>query len=404
MRCPYCGKSFKKKKLAVAHIEKMHVDKLEVEKMDACQAIYFNQHGRLTGTCMNCGGPTDWNFKTGKPSRVCNDPKCREQLRAAFSTNMKRTYGTDNLLSDMEHQRAMQHNRRIAGTYTFKKDGGKVEYLGKLEHNFLMFCDTVLDLPSSMILEPPEYFPYFDEKTGTWRTYMPDFYLPDYNLLVEIKDGGDHPNGNKAFQDTTKYKVEFKDRAMREQSRYNFIRISGTNYGPFLETLYQIVHEQEDDEKKRNAIVVINEAACNDLEDHIECGLEFEKIDPTRISLLTGYIHGSNIPRFVAITDSRIMADWYISDFENQSLQHTLYNNALLSECDCRQYSYVGNVEKMRQAFPAIVTAAEQAEGQYEWNILVILATSGICLDDGLSIKNNDKREMDFICLEGVDE
>ena len=84
--------------------------------------------------------------------------------------------------------------------------------------------------------------------------------------LVEIKDGGDHRNTNPAFLEETRYKVELKDEVMRKQTKYNYIRIGGTKYGPFLDTLYRIVHEGRDTEtpKTRNNLIVISEAACAD--------------------------------------------------------------------------------------------------------------------------------------------
>lgn len=401
-KCPYCGASFNKKRFAVDHIEKKHGDELSEAGMDACQALYFAQHQRLTGTCMNCGKPTEWNVKTGKPFKVCSDPKCREQLRETFRVNMTRTYGTDNLLTDMEHQREMQSNRRISGMYQFR-DGGKVEYMGKLDQNFLKFCDVVLDFKSQMIIEPPEYIPYYDEKTGTTRTYMPDHYLPDYNLMVEIKDGGDHPNGNQAFNDTTKYKVAYKDKAMREQNKYNYIRISGTNYGPFLETLYKIVHEQEDDNKPRNAVIVITESACCEFDDNVDFSTDNEKIDPDRITLIVGYLPNSDTPAYVAISDSKILSNWIVSDYENQLIRSAAYDDPIFKEGGYEIYKYVGRAEDMQAVFPLIVNYAADVEALHEWDIIKILGISNIFFDNGRhggSLCNNNNRHCDFVLMD----
>ena len=399
MRCPYCGKNYAKKEMVVTHLEKVHSDKLEEKGMDACQALYFENHGKLSAKCMcGCGKDTPWNYKTGKPAKVYPSPECRKRLRELYTTNMNHTYGKTTLLDDPAHQREMQRHRRIAGKYKFS-DGGEVEYLGNLERNFLMFCDTVMDLSSTMILEPPEYFQYYDEKAGKNRIYMPDYYLPDYNLLVEIKDGGDHPNGNKAFQDTTRYKVQYKEAAMRSQDRYNYIRISGTNYGPFIEALYQITHVQDADGKKRNALVIVNESACVDIEDKIDFS-KSEQIIADRIRLLIGYVEGTNTVSYVAVTDSTIMASWIVSDYETQTLFQAAHDHPIFRDGGYEIYKYIGNQEAMQTVFNMLVGISTDPDDRGSKDIVEILGASSIYFDNGTGLANNTQRRSDFILLE----
>jgi len=313
---------------------------------------------------------------------------------------MRNVYGTDNLLADMEVQRELQHHRKIAGVYTFKTDGGKVEYMGQLERNFLVFCDTVLDIPSSMIFDPPEYFPYYDEQAQKWRTYMPDYYLPDYNLLVEIKDGGSHPNGNDEFNKTTKYKVQYKDEAMRNQDKYNYIRISGANYGPFLEILYQIVHEQEPDGKKRKAIIIINEEACTDFADNVNYDIYQEKVSRDNITLRVGYVLNTSTVGYVAITDSRYKTYFIVTDYQDQTLRTHQANELpeAYSDCSSVDYTFVGDVESMQKAFIRILSVAQSSTyTPTDWDILHVFADYGISFDDGMITRNNDMRRMDFV-------
>lgn len=264
MKCPFCHRNFQTKSIAIDHINKVHPAELEKTGMDAPQSLYFSTHNTLHGKCMcGCGKDTDWNYKTGKPYKVSNDPKCRERLSRKAEENLYRVHGMtkSTMMSDMEHQKEMMQHRPTAGKYKFA-DGGEVEYLSTLEHNFLKFCDVVMELNSKMIQDPPETITYFDSKANRERYYIPDYYLPDYNLLIEIKDGGKHPNTNPAFMEETKYKVRMKDDAMRAQSKYNYIKIVDKNYGPFLETLYKIVDLGRDDSPKKNAVIVITESAC----------------------------------------------------------------------------------------------------------------------------------------------
>lgn len=400
MKCPICNKNFPKKDDAVEHLTKVHPEKLEEKHMDACQLLYFESHGTLAGKCMcGCGKDTPWNYKTGKPCKVYPSAECQKRIRETYKSNMSRTYnGRITLLDDMDHQREMQKHRRIAGKYKFP-DGGEVDYLARLEMNWLMFCDKVLDFTSNMIVDSPEYFPYYDEKAGKMRMYMPDYYLPDYNLLVEIKDGGDHPNGNKAFQDTTRYKVEYKDEVMRKQDKYNYIRISGTNYGPFVEALYQIVHEQAGDDKPRKALVMITETACADFSDLID----YESADlvkPDRIKLLIGYMEGTTTPSYYAITDSMYFANWIVGDCETQTLFQANMEHPLFQRGGYEMYKYVGDAEAMQEVFNMLVAITESDEPNNDWNILEILDESCIYFCNEHGVCNNSQRRSDFILID----
>lgn len=399
MKCRYCGKSCKTRQDTIDHIEKYHSDELVKEGLDAPQAYWLTTHTGLTGRCLcGCNRETPWNYKTGKPCKVYPSEECRKRIRETYKSNMKRTHnGRITLLDDPEQQRKMQKSRHIAGKYKFP-DGGEVDYLGKLEMNWLMFCDKVLDFTSNMIVEPPEYFKYLDKKTNTMRTYMPDYYLPDYNLLVEIKDGGNHPNGNKAFQDTTRYKVEYKEDVMRNQDKYNYIRVSGTNYGPFVEALYQIVHEQQEDGKPRKALVLISEAACVDIDDEIDYD-QPEEIDPDSISLLVGYIENSSVPSYAAISDSAYKASWIVSDYESRTMFQASHDHPIFQTGGYEMYRYIGDKETMQSVFNLLVSCTTGEEECGQWDIIYILGEYSIYFTNG-SMSNNHHRKTDFIMTE----
>ena len=272
MNCPdpKCRKYFDKKQKCIDHINQNHGDQLDQLNMDAAQWLYYSTHGTIKGKCCcGCGRDTEWNYKTGKPYKVSSNPECKKRLYAQAEKNMQKARGMSvhTILHDMEHQREMQRNRPTHGEYKFS-DGGTVEYLSKLELNFLKFCDMVMEFTSNMFAPCPESFSYYDPETQETRQYMPDYYLPDYNLIVEIKDGGKKHNTNPAYLKQTGYKVALKDEVMKKQTKYNYIRISGANYGPFVEVLYHIVHTQDAPEslKKQKNLVVITESACKEVE------------------------------------------------------------------------------------------------------------------------------------------
>lgn len=395
MNCPYCKRYFAKKQLTIDHINKYHGVELEQSGMDAAQSLYFSTHGTLSASCMcGCGKETGWNKKTGKPYKVSPDPECRKRLYKKADDNMMaaRNVHVHTLLHDMQHQTEMQERRPTYGKYKFH-DGGEVGYLSKLEQNFLKFCDIIMEFTSNMILTSPEVFQYDDPTTGETRQYIPDYYLPDYNLLIEIKDGGKYENKNPAFIKETKYKVALKDNAMRKQTKYNYIRINGANYGPFVEMLYQIVHVQAPDPNPRKSVIVITEAACTDMDEL----MNFNAPDtiPTNAPyyLVIGKLPGTNLHTMSAISNSRTCANWIISSVSGQMLYYTNYSNSLFVY-SYAAYKYIGNID-MTDVYNTLFQLSSIPNNS-DWDLIQILGRSGIWFDDGHGVCNNNHRKSMF--------
>lgn len=383
--CPYCRRYFRKKQQAIEHIEKYHVDELDAREMDAAQALYYSTHGTLSGKCMcGCGKDTAWNPKTGKPYKLSSDPECRKRMYQLAEKNMQRARGVSvhSLLDDMEHQKAMQQNRPTHGTYKFR-DGGSVDYLSSMEKNWLKFCDQIMEFTSNMIIDPPETFEYFDPVTGKTRQYMPDYYLPDYNLIVEIKDKN---NQNPAFQKETKYKVPLKDEVMRQQTKYNYIRINGTNYGPFVEILYHIVHDQKDTEPERKSVLVITESACMDPDDTVNRVQETKILDEDTYYMLVAKDKTDHHLVSAGLMRESDAGNWLMGqlseDGENQ-----------LAGADVTVYKYYGDPD-----FGPIYKTADDLKRLGESvDILQLLTEAGVYFDDGNGISNNRNRMSMFI-------
>lgn len=388
------------------HLNKVHAAQLEADGLDAAKACYLTTHTSLQGVCTccdECKEPTTWNDKTGKPHRISPKPECRARNTARARKRLMDARGIDQhtLMSDVEHQKELRKHKHTSGTYTFKTDGGTADYESQLDKNFLVFCDRILNLPSYAVLEAPESFPYMDTKENVQRSYTPDYYLPDYNLLVEIKEGGKHPNTNPAYIKETKYKVAMKDAVMKQQTKYNFIRISGANYGPFIEILYNITHQQVDDEKPKRALVVITESACADPEEKLDASIDNEVVNTDNIRLIVGYMAGGTIPAFAGITDSTNLLTWYLSDYETNMIYQTDYQDPIFASVPTyRIYKYIGNVEQMQSVFKLIVNYAIGTEYYAMSDIIEILGSSSIFFDDGFSLSNNEKRKSDFILIE----
>lgn len=395
--CPYCKKYFPKKDLVVNHIYKMHNTELDRDHMDAPQALYYSTHGTLKGQCMcGCGRETEWNPKTGKPFKVSSNPECRKRLREAALKNHVKVYGKETLLNDMEHQKEMQKHRPTAGKYQFK-DGGYVDYLSKPEKNFLQFCDKIMDLSSNMIQSSPETFAYYDPVTKTNRQYDPDYYLPDYNLIVEIKDGGSHTNTNPAFIKETKYKVALKDEVMRKQTKYNYIKIVDQSYGPFVELLYKIVSEDYDTDPKNKAhkYTVITEAACKDAED-VDLSVEKEEMKGTAY-LVVGRMKGTNMVKFVGLSESSGFERIYLTDFITTTLRETDHDDPVFTDTEVTVYKYCGDKEPMKEFFSMVIRLALSNQKDTIWNIIDLMSKFGIFYADHKGLENNKNKKMDFI-------
>lgn len=408
MNCPYCKKYFSHKTDTLDHINKCHGNRLETDNMDAAQALYFSTHGCLTSKCMcGCGRDTDWNYKTGKPYKVSSDPSCKRRLREQAVKNHVRVYGKETLLDDMEHQKEMERRRHTAGEYQFS-DGGKVGYLSRPEMALLKFLDTIMEFTSNMVLESPEYFTYYDPKADRTRKYIPDYYLPDYNLLIEVKDGGSHPNTNPAFIQETKYKVALKDEVMKKQTKYNFIKIVDNNFGPLVELLYRITHDDPTNEVKSNkkTMVVITESACTDLEEQMDFVTITE--DFHECYLIVGREPSISTPVLIGISESPGCYRCYVTDYRTNELKEVSHDDPIFSGLHIDVYQYA-NPDKWSTMNEYMKMIMQQAMAKQDYNItdiIDILADAGIYYSDHMGFSNNTSRRMDFVhyaCYEGGD-
>ena len=76
------------------------------------------------------------------------------------------------------------------------------------------------------------------------RWYIPDFYLPKYNLVIEIKDGSKYPQDSKR-------KSLLKDKAVIKADKFNYIKIVDKNYNDF-ESFLEANSERDFSEQKND--------------------------------------------------------------------------------------------------------------------------------------------------------
>ena len=175
-------------------------------------------------------------------------------MRAIFRSRMLPIYATDNLAKSDAHQRKMLAGRRISGTYRWSS-GEETTYTGSYELDFLKICDSILDLKAKDIQAPsPHTYIYIYEKQE--KFYIPDFYIPDLKLEIEIKDGGSNPNMHHKIVAVDKEKERLKDAVMENQKEYHYIKIIDKNYTNFLALVNKLMKDDLEDNERRNKIKI----------------------------------------------------------------------------------------------------------------------------------------------------
>ena len=253
VKCPYC--SFKNtKEKVIAHIDKKHED-LIPEGYTAARVLFNSIHHVDHGTCVVCKQPTEWNENTNKYKRLCKNPKCREKLREMYKKNMMKVYGKTTLLNDANQQKKMLANRGISGVYTFQ-NGKMKEYTGSYEKKMLEFLDKIMGFdPDDIIMPGPTIDYVYKGKHHQWIT---DALIVPYNLVIEVKDGGDNPN--KRVMTTYREKQIAKEEMITNMGTYNYIRLTNNQFEQLIEILYELKMQMlNDNEDTRKAIIRVNE-------------------------------------------------------------------------------------------------------------------------------------------------
>ena len=254
--CPLCRRKDFKDKL-IRHIEKDHED--IIGDISAEQFLYDKTHPG-SGKCIVCGNKTDWNEKTGKYHRVCSNPRCKEELRAKFKKNMIRVHGKVSLLDDAAHQAKMLAHRSISGTYVYS-DGTKFTYTGSYEHKAIEFMDKVLHCNSKDIIMPGPVIDYTDQY-GNSRQWITDIYYVPYNLIIEVKDGGDNPNNRQ--MDEYRAKQVSKEAELIKLGEYNYLRLTDNKFVQLMEVLALLKDQEINEPNTTNKVIRINESAVYD--------------------------------------------------------------------------------------------------------------------------------------------
>lgn len=251
--CPFCNEKLIREKL-IKHIEKEHDSEIPVN-YTAYRLVYDivnDKHGH--GICTVCGAKTKWNEKRQKYERLCDNPKCYEQIRKTYESRMMRVYNKTTLLTDPNFQAQMLSHRRIAGKYRWS-DGKEFEYVGSYEKSFLEFLDKTLEYKSNEIVSPGPILEY--DFKGQKKHWITDFLLIPYNLIVEVKEGGEHWNTNVALTNTRE-KTFAKEKMITDKGTFNYLRLTRNDLGQFLGMLAEL--KKQMNEGNKNPLYRIHES------------------------------------------------------------------------------------------------------------------------------------------------
>lgn len=258
-RCPYCDTRLERDKL-ISHIELKHKEMIP-QDYTASRVVFNLINKKEHGNCIICKKETKWNENTCRYEKFCSE-KCRKVARERALNNMIKVYNKPTLLNDDEHQRKMLSHRHISGTYTFQ-DGGKKTYTGSYERKTLEFFDKVMNCSSKDIETPGPSFKY--DHNGVTRTWITDIYYIPYNLVIEVKDGGNNPN-TRNMEEYRDKQVK-KEKMITELGTYNYLRLTNNNFGQLLSIMAELKMQFLEDPNDKKAIIRINEvmalASCN---------------------------------------------------------------------------------------------------------------------------------------------
>lgn len=247
-KCPDCPMKFLTLESLVDHIEENHKN-LIPDNVTIRQYIFNKKYKKIGGQCVVDKKPTPWNEEKLHYERYCST-KCREKARKIFKKNCRRKLGTDNPAESAEHQIKAIKGRSYSGEYTFT-DKGVIGYSSSYEKDFLEFIDKELNINSSEVEQCEIIFEiYFD---GKKHFHIPDYYLPSFNLIVNIKESTNN-NPNVAINGHLRQRLA--DASIITNGNYNYIKIVDKEYGSFVNMIEIIKNKQLSTEISSKNIII----------------------------------------------------------------------------------------------------------------------------------------------------
>lgn len=251
-KCPVCGMKYKTLGAWGNHLDTIHPGTIP-QGYSYARYFYYTLTGKTHGTCVQCKSDTEWSEATQKYNRYCNNPKCKQAYVKLAKSRMVGKHGVEHMLNDPEIQKKMMAGRKISGRYTFSDGSGSVPYVASYEKEFLMMLDKFMKFSASDIIAPSPntyYYKYEDKM----HFYIPDFYIPNLNLEIEVKQNtSTHPK----ILAVDKIKEKLKDEVMLSNPKINYIKIVDKDYTTFFEYLINLRESMDDNITRQNSLPVV---------------------------------------------------------------------------------------------------------------------------------------------------
>ena len=252
-KCPFCNKSYTREDLVI-HITDNHEEDLPEDFTPLRYVFNYVNKKPISyhGICTECKRITAWDENKGRYDRQCGREACKKSFIKRFEANMMRTKGVTRITATADGQELMLANRKISGKYKMS-DGVEKTYTGSYELNALKFMDQVMHIKSQDILCPGPILEY--EYEGKKHIYITDFYYQPYNLIIEVKDGGDNPNNRN--MPVYRAKQAAKEEFIVKNTNYNYLRLTNNNLDQLLAVFMELKMALVDETNER--IIDINE-------------------------------------------------------------------------------------------------------------------------------------------------
>lgn len=257
-KCLWCEKRDYKDKL-VEHIAITHKEMIP-DGFTPLQVTFHivNKHP-LTWKkpCRVCASPCDWDEKKGRYNLLCNKKECHEAWAKKMDKDMGDKKGSNRQTQTEEGLKKMLAGRKISGKYKWS-DGKEFTYVGSFEKATLEFMDKVMEIKSEDIMCPGPVLEYMLD--GVKHLYITDIYYIPYNLIIEVKDGGNNPNTNPEMYESRKKKLA-KEKYVIEETDYNYLRLTNKDFSQLLAVFADLKMSLVD--KSGNRVVSVNESNIN---------------------------------------------------------------------------------------------------------------------------------------------
>lgn len=253
-KCPFCNNKFTREDL-VNHIEDDHPYDIPADFTPFRYVFNYVNKKPLTyhGKCTECGGPTEWDENKGRYNRQCNNKACHDSYIKKFEANMMKTRGVTRISATASGQLKMLSNRKISGEYKFS-NGEVKTYTGSYELKALEFMDKVMHIDPNDLMCPGPVLEY--SLDNTTHIYITDFYYQPYNLIIEVKDGGDNPN--KRNMPDYRAKQIAKEKYIIKHTNYNYLRLTNNNLNQLLAVFANLKMQMVENTGER--VIHVNEA------------------------------------------------------------------------------------------------------------------------------------------------